>query len=163
MSTFALQFARAAGATVIVTSSSDDKRARELGASETINYKTVPEWGGQVLELTKGHGADVIVEVGGRGAMEQSAKCLARFGTISIIGGLSGYGGNVPAEVLLQQTARAVEILASSRTDVSAMLTFITQPHLHPVIDNVFAVDEFDQAPKQLQGNQVVGKLIVPL
>jgi NADPH:quinone reductase-like Zn-dependent oxidoreductase len=163
VSTFALEFAHAARATAIVTSSSDEKLecARTLDANETINYKTTPEWGGKVLELTKGHGADLIVEVGGRGTIEQSVKCLARFGTISIIGGLSGYGGNVPAEALLQKTARAVGIFVGSRADFSAMLTFITQQQIHPVIDHMYAVGEIDQARKQLEGNQVVGKLIV--
>jgi len=65
---FALQFAQASGATVIITSSNDGKieRAKELGAFAGINYWTNPEWSGAVLELTGGRGADHVIEVGGR-------------------------------------------------------------------------------------------------
>jgi len=99
VSVFALQFAAAAGARVIVTSSSDAKlsRARAIGAHDGINYKSVPAWSARVLELTGEHGADVIVDVGGRETLEQSVKSLAYLGTLSIVGGLSGYDGSIPA------------------------------------------------------------------
>lgn len=75
VSTFALQFAAAAGARVIVTSSSDEKLARAiaLGASEGINYRTTPEWAKRARELTGGRGADLIVDVGGKSTLGQSA------------------------------------------------------------------------------------------
>src|SRR5690606_1980830 len=69
VSVYALQLARAMGATVVVTSSSDEKleRVRQLGADHVINYRETPEWGRAVRELTGGRGADHVIEVGGPG------------------------------------------------------------------------------------------------
>ena len=109
VSTFALQFAAAAGARVIVTSSSDDKiqRAVKLGARDGINYKQVPAWSERVLELTDKNGARLVVDVGGKSTLEQSVKSLGFRGTLSLVGGLSGYDGSVPALPLLLRTATA--------------------------------------------------------
>ncbi len=78
VSLFALQFAKAAGAHVILTSSSDEKlrRAREMGADETINYKTTPNWDKQVLEMTGGRGVDYVVEVGGADTLNKSVQAV---------------------------------------------------------------------------------------
>lgn len=59
-----LQIAVASGATVISTSSSDEKLkvAKKLGATHLINYKTTPDWDDEVLKLTGGRGADHILE-----------------------------------------------------------------------------------------------------
>ena len=163
VSTFALQLAHAAGAKVIVTSSSDGKlqRARQLGADETINYTTVPEWGQKVLELTGGKGADLIVEVGGRGTITQSARALARFGTIAVIGGLTGYGGDLPAAVLINKTARAVGILVGSRAQLKDMQAFMTAHEMKPVIEKVYPLDQLDEAMKQLAENRFIGKIVI--
>jgi NADPH:quinone reductase-like Zn-dependent oxidoreductase len=165
VSTFALQLAHAAGAKVIVTSSSDEKlvRARELGASETINYKTTPEWGKKVLELTQGHGADVIVEVGGKGTLAQSGDCLAEAGTLAIIGGITGYGGEFSALALLDKGARAVGILVGPRVRLKELQAFMTRHQVKPVIEHVYRVEELDQALDQLRSGQFVGKIVVQL
>lgn len=165
VSTFALQLAHAAGAEVIVTSSSDDKlaRARELGAGQTINYRTTPEWGDKVLELTRGHGADVIVEVGGKGTLAQSGKCLAEAGTLAIIGGVTGYGGEFSALTLLEKGARAVGILVGPRVRLQEMQAFMTQHQVKPVIDHVYRLEELDQALDQMRSGQFIGKIVVQL
>jgi NADPH:quinone reductase-like Zn-dependent oxidoreductase len=92
VSIFALQFAKALGATVIVTSSSDEKlaHAHELGADHGINYQTTPEWGPAVKALTDGRGVDVVVEVGGTGTLPQSFKAIRRGGHIPVVGALAG-------------------------------------------------------------------------
>ena len=165
VSTFALQLAHAAGATVIVTSGSDDKltRARELGASQTINYRTTPEWGAKVLELTGGHGADVIVEVGGKGTLAQSEKCLAEAGTLAIIGGITGYGGQFSALTLLDKGARAVGVLVGPRVRLREMQDFMTRHHVKPVVEKVYELDQLDAALEQLRSGQFVGKIVVRL
>ena len=78
VSVFALQFARAAGLRTIVTSSSDQKleRARQLGASETINYKKTPGWDEEARKLTGGRGVDHVIEVGGSDTMPRSLKAV---------------------------------------------------------------------------------------
>jgi NADPH:quinone reductase-like Zn-dependent oxidoreductase len=165
VSTFALQLAHAAGAKVIVTSSSDEKleRARSLGADLTINYRTTPEWGAKVLELTDQHGADVVVEVGGKGTIAQSAQCLAELGTIAVIGGVTGYGGEFPAMMLVQKTARAVGIAVGSRTQLRALQAFMLKHQVKPVIEKVYPLAQLDEALAQMRSGQFMGKIVISL
>jgi len=165
VSVFALQFAHRSGARVIVTSSSDDKlrRAQEIGARDGINYRSVPAWSEQVLKLTGQHGADIVVDVGGKDTLEQSVKSLAYLGTLSIVGGLTGYGGNIPSLGLLMKTARAQGVFVGSRVDYTRMGEFITRHKLHPVIDKVFTFEEREAALKHLGSGNFVGKIVITL
>ena len=165
VSTFALQFAAAAGARVLVTSSSDAKieRAKKLGASEGINYRTTPEWSKRVLELTAGRGADVVVDVGGKNTLAQSAQSLAWHGTLSIVGGLSGYDGQVPAINLLMRRARAQAIYVGSRSDYLRMSAFITAHGLKPAIEREFPLADYQQALELLESGNFVGKIVLTL
>jgi NADPH:quinone reductase-like Zn-dependent oxidoreductase len=94
VSIFALQFAKILGAKVIITSSSDEKlaQAKQMGADETINYKTFPNWDEKVFELTQQQGVDQVIEVGGAGTLEKSLRSTAVGGRISLIGVLGGAG-----------------------------------------------------------------------
>lgn len=165
VSVFALQFAAASGARVIVTSSSDDKlsRARALGARDGINYRTTPAWADRVLELTDGHGADLVVDVGGKDTLEQSVKSLAYRGTLSLVGGLTGYGGNIPSLGLLLKTARAQGVFVGSRADYLRMGAFIAKHQIHPVIDRVFPLEQYDEALKYMASGNFVGKIVLKL
>ncbi|HEU4627547.1 MAG TPA: NAD(P)-dependent alcohol dehydrogenase [Steroidobacteraceae bacterium] len=165
VSTFAAQFAAAAGARVIVTSSSDEKlrRARELGAHDGINYRTTPSWSASVLEITGGHGADVVVDVGGKSTLEESMKSLAFWGQLSIVGGLTGYDGQIPAGRLLGKSARAQGIYVGSRADFERMNAFIVKHRLHPVIDRVVPLEQFADALKQMENGNFVGKIVLRL
>jgi len=163
VSTFALQFAAASGAKVIVTSSSDEKlaRAKALGATEGINYKTTPVWSKRVLELTGGHGADVIVDVGGKNTLKLSAQCLAYYGTLSVVGGLSGYDGEIPASDLIMKRARALGIYVGSRQDYLAMSRFLTAHQLKPVIERVFPFEQYEDAVELMESGSFVGKIVL--
>jgi len=165
VSTFALQIAHAAGAKVIVTSSSDQKleRARALGADLTINYKTTPEWGKKVVELTGGHGADVVVEVGGKGTIEQSLSALAMAGTISIIGGITGYDGKLATVDVLDKGAHVVGVLVGSRHQLRDLEAFMSKHHVKPVIEKVFQLGELGAAIELLESGQFIGKIVVKL
>jgi NADPH:quinone reductase-like Zn-dependent oxidoreductase len=165
VSTFALQFAAASGARVIITSSSDDKlrRAQALGARDGVNYKTTPAWSARVLELTDRHGPDIVVDVGGKGTLEQSAKSLAYGGTLSIVGGLSGYDGEIPALGLLLKTAQAHGVYVGSRADYLRMNAFMVEHRLRPVIDRVYSLGQFDAALKHMASGNFVGKVVVRL
>ena len=103
VSIFALQFAKRMGATVIVTSSSDEKleRARSLGADQTVNYKSCPEWGQRVLDLTDGRGADHVIELGGPGTLPQSITAVRLGGLIALIWVHTGWGGHIPTGALM--------------------------------------------------------------
>ncbi len=165
VSTFALQFAAAAGARVIVTSSSDEKleKARALGARDGINYKTEPAWAERVMQLTQGHGADLVVDVGGKSTLDQSVKCLADNGTLAIVGGLSGYDGNISAYGLLMKAATAQAVFVGSRADYLRMLAFMKAHRLHPLIERVYSLDDYEAALKQMADGRFTGKIVLKL
>lgn len=165
VSIFALQFAAAAKARVLVTSSSDDKlaRVRELGARDGINYRTYPKWSEQVMTLTNGHGADLVVDVGGKDTLEQSVKSLAYGGMLSIVGGLSGYDGTISSVGLLNRTASARGVYVGSRADYLRMSTFIVQHRIHPVVDKVFPLDQYEAALEHLRNGNPVGRVVLKL
>ena len=145
--------------------SSDEKleRVKALGARDGINYRSTPEWSKRVLELTDGHGADIVVDVGGKDSLPQSVKSLAYWGTLSIVGGLSGYDGDIPALGLLLKTARAQGIFVGSRADYARMSEFITRRKLHPAIDRVFALEDYQAALDYMGSNAFVGKIVLKL
>jgi NADPH:quinone reductase-like Zn-dependent oxidoreductase len=165
VSIFALQFATAAKARVLVTSSSDDKlaRVRKLGAHGGINYRAHPKWHTEVMALTAGHGADLVVDVGGKDTLEESVKSLAYGGMLSIVGGLSGYDGAISSLGLLNKTAGARGIYVGSRADYLRMSAFIEEHQLHPVIDRVFPLDQYDAALQYLRTASPVGRVLLKL
>ena len=68
-----------------------------------------------MLELTSGRGADVVVGIGGKSTIEQSLKSLAYGGTLALVGGLGGYGAEMPTAELIRKVARAQGVYAGSR------------------------------------------------
>lgn len=163
VSVFGLQFAAAAGARPVITSSSDTKlqRARQLGAVATINYKANPEWAAAVREATGGVGAHHILEVGGSGTLAQSLAAVAPGGHIAIIGGLSGFGGDIPAFALVGRNAGVTGIFVGSRADFEAMNAFMTQHGIRPVIDRVFPFAEADAAYAHMDAGSHFGKVVI--
>jgi NADPH:quinone reductase-like Zn-dependent oxidoreductase len=163
VSVFALQFAAAMGARVIVTSSSDQKlkRALALGAHDGINYRSTPAWDKRVLELTDSHGADLIVDVGGNDTLALSVKSLADSGVLSVVGGLSGYSGTISAMGLLVKRARAQSIFVGSRADYLRMSAFVTAHRIHPVVDRVFPLEQYQEALQYLKNGGFVGKVVI--
>jgi NADPH:quinone reductase-like Zn-dependent oxidoreductase len=165
VATFALQFAANLGAHVIVTSSSDDKirRAKSLGAREGINYRARPAWADAVLELTQKHGADLVVDIGGKDTLEQSLKSVADDGSISLVGGLTGYDGNLSSLGLIMKHARANGIFVGSRADYLRMSDFVVKQRVRPVIEKVYPLDQYEAALKHLASNNFVGKIVLKL
>jgi len=164
VSVFALQFARIAGARVIVTSSSDEKlrRAAELGAADLINYKTTPDWDQKVIELT-GIGVDHIVEVGGPGTLARSMNAVRVGGRISIIGLLTGVEVTVSPMPILGKQIQVQGVFVGSREMFEAMNRAITLHKLRPVIDRVFEFDGARDAVKHLQSGAHFGKIVIRL
>lgn len=159
----ALQFARLAGARAIVTSSSDEKlaRARELGAWETINYRTTPEWGRRVKELTGDRGADLVVEVGGAQTLAQSVRAVRFGGTIALIGNLSGNATELNIVPVFMQRVRLQGILVGDRDGFEAMNRAIAANRLRPVVDRAFPWQEARQAFEHLASGRHFGKVCV--
>jgi NADPH:quinone reductase-like Zn-dependent oxidoreductase len=165
VSVLAAQLTAAAGARVIVTSSSDEKLARigSFGAKDGINYRKVPDWSAEVMRLTQGHGADLIVELGGKDTLAESTKSLAYGGTLSIVGGLTGYDGTLNALALLMKTARTQGVYVGSREDFRRLNIFIDAYGVKPHIDRVFAFEQFEDALKHMASGNFIGKVVITL
>ena len=105
VSIFGLQLAVASGATVIATSSSDEKlkTAKELGAKYLINYKTTPDWDQEVLKLTGGRGVDHIIEVGGPGTIMKSMNAIRYGGSVHVIGFVAGVSFRISPTVCVRE------------------------------------------------------------
>lgn len=159
----ALQIARAMGARMIVTSSSDQKltQARALGADEVINYRRVPEWGQGVLELTGGHGVDHVVEVGGPATLAQSIQAVRVGGHIALIGVLTGQHGEVPTALLMAKQARLQGLIVGSRRDQQEYVTALEQSGIRPVIDCSFPLEQLAQAFRVQESGAHFGKIVV--
>ncbi len=162
VSIFALQFAKLAGARIIITSSSDEKlkRARELGATEGINYTTTPDWEKRVREIVGDRGVDHVVEVGGAGTLPRSLKAVRPGGRISLIGILSGAGDFNPMPVLMKNVCLQ-GIFVGSREMFEGMNRAIAQHRLRPVIDRVFTFGEARQALHYLESGAHFGKIAI--
>jgi NADPH:quinone reductase-like Zn-dependent oxidoreductase len=163
VSLFGLQFGRMAGATIILISSSDAKleRARALGAHYTVNYRTEPEWGKRVLELTEGRGVDLTLEVGGAGTLSKTLRATGYAGRVSLIGVLSGIAGEVQIGHILHKALTIRGIYVGSRAMFKAMNDAITRHKLEPVIDRVFSFDESPDAFRHLESAQHFGKIVI--
>ncbi len=163
VSLFALQFARMAGARVIITSSSDEKlvKAKELGADDGINYRTTSDWHKAVLDLTGGAGVDHIVELGGAGTLARSFQAVRMHGTINLIGVLSGVGGEVNPMPVLMRALRLQGIFVGSRAMFAAMNQAIEQSGLRPVVDRVFPFDQAREALDYMESGAHFGKIVI--
>lgn len=142
---FALQFAKRAGAEVIVTSSSDAKleKARALGADHGINYRSNPDWGRAARTLSGGRGVDHIVELGGAGTLTQSIRAIRPGGTISMIGVLSGATSNdLLLPLVVMQQVRLQGVTVGSKEGFDAMLRAMALGKMKPVLDRSFDFSE---------------------
>ncbi|KAI0322156.1 NAD-P-binding protein [Amylostereum chailletii] len=165
VSIFALSLAHAAGATTIVTSSSDEKLelAKKLGATHTINYRTTPDWDKAVNELTKGQGAHHIIDNVGINEIERSLNCVAQGGFITNIGFLGGQPKvypNVPMLCLLR-AASLRGIRVGSKKMFEEMFRFVEQKQLRPSIAKVFPFEQTVDALKYLESGAHFGKVVI--
>jgi len=163
VSIFALQFAKARGARVIVTSSSDEKleRARSLGADHGINYATTPNWSTEVRRIADDRGVDVVVEVGGENTLTQAMQCTRVGGSIVVIGVLSGFSSAVSLPMLFSNNLRLIGISVGSRAQFVDMLSHVERWKLKPMIDRTFGFDQVPDALMTMQSGKFFGKLCI--
>lgn len=161
VSVFALQFAKAAGARVIATSSSSERleRLTALGADHVINYRENAEWGASVLELTGGIGVDHVIEVGGPTTLPQSLIAARTGGHLAIIGAVGGFDGGIPFAVTQAKRLRLQGVTVGSRADQIAAVRAIEANGIRPVLDCSFALDDLADAFRHLQTGQHFGKI----
>jgi NADPH:quinone reductase-like Zn-dependent oxidoreductase len=165
VSIFALQFAKAQGAKVIITSSSEAKlhKAKQLGADLTINYKSHSDWETAIHQMTNGKGVDVIIETVGGNNIERSLNALKMGGHISIIGLLDGFEAKINVLSLLHQHATIRGMEVGSKQDFAEMNRAIAVNDIHPVIDKIFPFEQAQQAFKYLDQGLHFGKVAIAI
>jgi len=163
VSMLALQLARAAGARVVVTSSSDDKlaRARALGATDTVNYARTPEWDAEVMRVTGGRGADCVVEIGGAGTLARSFRSLARGGKVVLIGFLGGPQGDTAPFPLMMKAGTLHGIFVGDRPMFESLLQAVTVNRIAPAVDRTFAFEDAPAAYGYQASGGFVGKVVI--
>ena len=163
VSVFAQQFCNLMGARTIVTSSSDEKleRMRALGAAELVNYRATPEWDARVLELTDGVGVDRVVEVGGPGTLQRSINAVRVGGAISLIGVLTGAGGEIVPTSLLRKSISLRGIYVGSYDMVAEMNRAMETHDLKPIVSETFAFEEAKAAYHRMRGAGHFGKMVI--
>jgi NADPH:quinone reductase-like Zn-dependent oxidoreductase len=165
VSIFALQFAKLAGARVLIMSSSDEKlaRARALGADECVNYRTHPGWEREVLKLTQGRGVDHVLEVGGADTLGHSIASLAVGGRIALIGVLTGIGAGGSPYALLRKQASLHGVFVGSRGHFERMNAAIAANRFEPIVDRTFGFDEAAAAYRHLESGKHFGKVVLSI
>jgi NADPH:quinone reductase-like Zn-dependent oxidoreductase len=163
VSIFGLQIAKALGATVIITSSSDEKlaRARELGADHTVNYKTHPDWEEEVLKITNGNGVDNVLEVGGAGTFEKSSACVKPNGTVSLIGILSGLESPSISLMTIFNLIRIQGIYVGSTEMLKQLIATMEAHQIHPQIDKSFPYSQSIDAYQWMAQAKHFGKVVI--
>lgn len=162
VSIFALQFAKAAGARVIATTSSAAKAAtlKKLGADHVINYAEDPSWGTTAKKITGGKGVDHIVEVGGAGTLEQSVKAIRYEGIITLIGFLGGAQPKTSAIESLTNICTFRGVYVGSRQQLEDMVACIEANDIHPVVDDkIFSLDQLKEAYQHVWDKKHFGKV----
>jgi NADPH:quinone reductase-like Zn-dependent oxidoreductase len=165
VSLFSMQFAKAAGATILATSSSDDKLARlsSLGATHLINYHSDAEWGKTARKITGGRGVDVVVEVGGAGTIKQSIRAARMGGTIALVGVISGAVQELNLPLISMNSLRVIGVAVGSRAQFAEMLLAIERHKIKPVVDRIFPLRELGEALAWLKSGKHLGKVAVEI
>ncbi|KIZ45352.1 MULTISPECIES: NAD(P)-dependent alcohol dehydrogenase [Rhodopseudomonas] len=165
VSLFALQIAKAAGAAVIATSSSDEKlaRLRALGADHLINYRNEPEWGRLAHQWTSGKGIDHVIDVGGPTTLAQSLEAVKVGGHIAMIGLLGGLSVDLPIIPILAKQIRLQGCLDGSRQDQIDLVDFLGAHEIRPILDRSFALDKLADAFRYEESGAHFGKIVIEI
>ena len=163
VSLFALQFAKAHGSRVIITSSSDEKleRARKLGADEVVNYKASPQWADEVLRLTDGEGVDLVLETGGAATLSQSIQSAGIDSTVFIVGFLGGTTASIDVIPVMEKRVRLQGNNTGPVADLADAATAIARHGIKPVLDATFAIGEAQAAYEHVAAGGHFGKVVI--
>lgn len=167
VSLFALQLAKLSGARVLaIAGRDDDQKARllrELGAETVVPYGNNPDWEKEILKLTNGLGVDKVVEVAGEKTINKSVGCTRAGGNLALVGFASGMGGGVSPLEIMTRGIQLGAVTMGSRSDFEAMLRAMASAEMKPVIDSVFAFDDYQKAYDRLQSGSVSGKVVIEM
>jgi len=166
VSVWGLQIVVASGGRALITSSSDEKleRAKAMGARETINYHTTPDWEREVWRLTQKRGVDHVLEVGGPQTLDKSLACVASGGHLAQIGVLTGFEApNVSLFPLVSKNATMSGIYVGHRESFEAFARFLEATQIKPVIDRVFPFDAAREAYDYMKSGAHFGKVVISI
>lgn len=171
VSIFAMQIAKSVGASVILTSSSDDKiatarsTARSIvdwsASDHAINYRQCPDWHKEVKRITDGRGVDHVVEVGGPGTLERSLKSAAVGGHVHLIGVLDSPAAKVGPMISVFNLLTIRGIYVGSQQMHRQTLDMIASSNIRPVIDRRFGFEEAIEAYRYFSTQKHVGKIVI--
>jgi len=159
----ALQIAKAAGARVIVTSSSDMKleKSRLLGADITINHKTTPEYHKEVYRLTENRGVDVVLDSVGQATWARSLKSLRNGGKLVTCGATSGPKAETNVNLLFWKQLEILGSTMGSRNELRTALKLVWNGKVTPIVDSVYPLSKAKEAHEVLERGEQFGKLIL--
>lgn len=165
VSLFSIQFALMASAEVILLSGSDEKLqlAKQMGVKHLINYKQLPDWEEEVLNITNGFGVNHVVEVVGSDHINKSIDVVALDGTISIIGLINGLRGNINTVKIMTKQVKLQGINVGSKEMFHRMNKALEINNIHPIIDKVYSFEQTKEALTLLEGSSHFGKLCIRL
>jgi NADPH:quinone reductase-like Zn-dependent oxidoreductase len=166
VSLFATQFAHALGATVILTSSSDDKLkiGYHLGATHLINYRTTPDWEQEVRRLTNGQGADAVVDVGGAQTLTRSVRAVGMGGTVTVTGVLTGFDtAPLPIGEVLFNSIRIIGVTVGSVRSFIELCELISREQIKPNVSHVLEWTDLAEATRILGAGEHIGKIALTI
>ena len=166
VSMYAVQLAAARGATVVVTSSSDEKLqiARSLGAHHLINYRSTPDWHRAVIDITDGRGADLVIDLGGEHTLAKSVKAVRIEGTVAVIGVLSGFGAaEIPVTSVMTRQIRLQGIAVGSAAALRDLAAAITDSGLRPHVSHTFDWTDLAEAQRVQRAGEHTGKIAITI
>jgi NADPH:quinone reductase-like Zn-dependent oxidoreductase len=165
VSLFALQFAKAMGATVIASSSSDEKleRLKVLGADDIINYRSETQWGAAAHAITGGQGVDHVIDIGGTETLPQSFAACRVGGHVAMIRLLTGHEGPLPALLMMSKQLRVSCMMVGSRNAQLDMVRAVEASVVHPVIDRSFPLEQLSDAFRYQETGAHFGKIVIEI
>jgi NADPH:quinone reductase-like Zn-dependent oxidoreductase len=161
-----VQLARALGATVILTSSSDDKLrvGSDLGANHLINYRTTPDWETEVKRLTAGQGAHLVVDVGGPATLAHSMYSARTGGTVAVIGVLSGFDMvPISGAAVIANNLRIIGITVGSVRGLRELCDVISKTAITPHISHVLDWEDLEHGVKMMRAGEHIGKIALTI
>ena len=157
-----IEIAKLAGATVIASAGSDEKRERlrELPADAILDHHD-PGLVERVLELTDGQGASIVFEHIGQATWGRSMELCAPGGTIVSAGATSGDDARMNITYMFVKQLRILGSRLGTMTDTIDAARHLSAGRFHPLIDRVFALEELGEAHRLMDEGQLIGKAIV--
>jgi NADPH:quinone reductase-like Zn-dependent oxidoreductase len=156
-----IQLAKALGATVIATVSSDDKHAfaERLGADHIIdrNKENIAE---AAMEFSKG-GVDIAVDHVGAATWQTSISALKPGGRMAVCGMTSGKDATVPVRMFYTKQIVMTGALLGTKRQLSQLLNFVVKKRIQPVIDSIMPLQQASKAHKKMEAGEHMGKILL--